>query len=124
MQTAYVGSLVTILILHEISILIICTPPLLELSGQLLPLLRGDEIFSFGFQVGEHLLVLPHVNLTHGRLEMFRFLNVVMFVIKKGLSGVGDTPLDCYDCSANMKKQQNIFLCSEKVQCTGNCINK
>ena len=98
MQTAYEGSLVTILILHEISILIICTPPLLELSGQLLPLLRGDvvlsginhsEIFSFGFQVGEHLLVLPHVNLTQGRWEVFRFLNVVMFVIKKGLSGVG-----------------------------------
>ena len=39
---------------------------LLELSGQLLALLRGDVVFSFGFQVGERLLVQPHVNLTQG----------------------------------------------------------
>ena len=35
----------------------------------------------------------------------------------------GETPVDCYDCGANMKKQQNNFLCSEKVQCAGNRIN-
>ena len=35
----------------------------LEIPGQLFPLLRGDKILSFGFQVGDRRLVFPQVNL-------------------------------------------------------------